>query len=117
MIESANTLNDSKDPPVIALKKLNASDDEIAAYSKEISDLHFSYKSFEHSSIVFVITSIKGVKKRFFNKNLTNVISQTKAGLNINPNEILTIAKQMYQIADDKVQASDLGEVPDEVDA
>ena len=92
------------------LKKLNKSDEEIAAYAKEIASLNFRYMQFEHSSVVYVITSINGEKKRYFNKNLTNALK----GITINPQEFLSKAKERYQIDSENVDSSNSGEFDDE---
>ena len=93
-----------------AMKAINMGDDEIAEYAKKVAALNFRYTQFEHSSVVFVITSINGEKKRFFNKNLRDNVN----GLKIDTNEVLNLAKQKYQIADAQIKQEDIGEFADE---
>ena len=93
-----------------AFRELQKSDEEFKRYAAEIAKIDFRYIQFEHSSVVFVITSINGQKKRFFNKNLTNAVK----GININPQEILALAKQKYNIAQQDEKNQTFGETPDE---
>jgi len=98
-----------------AFRDMQKSDEEIAAYAKQIAELNFRYTSFEHSSIVFVITKINGEKKRFFNKNLVSTIK----GFNINSEEFINLAKKKYNIENQKVNNDinnemGLGEFDDE---
>lgn len=85
---------------VSALKKLNADDATIKAYSDEIAALNFRYMKFLHSSIVYVITSINGVKKRFFNKNLSSCLQ----GIDVDPSIFLSLAKKKYNVDDEQTQ-------------
>jgi len=80
-------------------------------YSAEILKMQVNYRRFEHSSVVYVITTVDGEKKRFFNRNLRNCIR----GININPAEFEKLARQRYNIADAQTKAEDLGEFPDDL--
>lgn len=94
------------------LKKMNRSDEEIKAYSDEIAKLNFKYTRFNYASIVYVITTIGGVKKRFFNPELTDDVK----GTGVNPQEFLSMAKKMYKIDLEKASAetTNTGEFNDE---
>ena len=90
------------------LKKLQASDDTIKAYCKEIAALNFKDRHFKASSIVYVITSIGGKKKRYFNPDIKKEID----GVPIDGAFFKDYAERMYLI--DKENApSDLGEYDD----
>jgi hypothetical protein len=79
-------------------------------YGEEIKKINFDYRTFVHTSMVYVITSIKGEKKRFFNKRLTDAIN----GLNINPQEFINLAKKFYKVADEQTKTEDLGVFSDD---
>lgn len=79
-------------------------------YGVELNNINFQYRNFIHSHIVYVITSIKGEKKRFFNRKLTDCVK----GININPQEFINLAKRMYQIADEQSSSENLGEFDSE---
>lgn len=95
---------------VADLRKLNKSDDEIKAYVDEISKLNFRYTRFNYASIAYVITSIGGVKKRFFNENLSDDIK----GTGVNPSEFIEMAKKMYKLDLEKTANDTGGEFDDE---
>ena len=95
---------------VADLRKLNKSDDEIKAYVDEISKLNFRYTRFNYASIAYVITSIGGVKKRFFNENLSDDIK----GTGVNPSEFIDMAKKMYKLDLEKTANDTGGEFDDE---
>lgn len=95
---------------VADLRKLNKSDDEIKAYVDEISKLNFRYTRFNYASIAYVITSIGGVKKRFFNENLSDDIK----GTGVNPSEFIDMAKKMYKLDLEKTANDTNGEFDDE---
>ena len=50
------------------------------------------------------------ISSHLFNKNLTNAVK----GININPQEILALAKQKYNIAQQDEKNQSFGETPDE---
>lgn len=83
------------------LRKLNKSDEEIKAYANEIAKLNFRYTRFNYASIVYVITTINGKPKRFFNTELTDDIK----GTGVNPSEFIEMAKKMYKIDLENVAA------------
>lgn len=95
---------------VADLRKMNASDAEIKAYVDEISQLKFRYTRFNYASIAYVITSIGGVKKRFFNEELSDDIR----GTGVNPAEFIEMAKKMYKLDLEKTQNDPNGEFDDE---
>lgn len=95
---------------VADLRKLNKSDDEIKAYVDEISQLKFRYTRFNYASIAYVITSIGGVKKRFFNEQLSDDIR----GTGVNPAEFIEMAKKMYKLDLEKTANDNSGEFDDE---
>ncbi len=95
---------------VADLRKLNKSDDEIKAYIDEISKLNFRYTRFNYASIAYVITSIGGVKKRFFNDELSDDIK----GTGVNPAEFIEMAKKMYKLDLEKTANDTDGEFDDE---
>ena len=92
------------------LKKLGKSDEEIKAYSDKIAALKFRYTHFNYSSIVYVITSIGGVKKRFFNPNVSDMIKD----VSIDPSEFISMARSMYKLDLENTNDSEVGEVADE---
>ena len=79
-------------------------------YGVELNNLNFDYRTFIHSHIVYIITSINKEKKRFFNRQLSDCVK----GININPQEFINLAKKMYRIADESTDVSDLGEFDSE---
>lgn len=85
---------------VADLRKMNASDAEIKAYENEIAALKFSYRRFNFSSIAYVITTIGGVKKRFFNDELSSDIR----GTGVNPEEFIQMAKNWYKLDVEKTK-------------
>lgn len=95
---------------VADLRKLNKSDDEIKAYVDEISKLNFRYTRFNYASIAYVITSINGEKKRFFNDELSDDIK----GTGVNPAEFIEMAKKMYKLDLEKTANDANGEFDDE---
>lgn len=95
---------------VADLRKLNKSDDEIKAYVDEIAKLNFRYTRFNYASIAYVITSIGGVKKRFFNDELSDDIR----GTGVNPSEFIEMAKKMYKLDLEKTANDTGGEFDDE---
>lgn len=95
---------------VADLKKLNKSDAEIKAYADEISQLKFRYTRFNYSSIAYVIATIDGVKKRFFNSELSDDIR----GTGVNPAEFIEMARKMYKLDLEKTANDTAGEFDDE---
>lgn len=81
------------------LRKMNASDETIKAYSEELAKIPFKYTRFNVGSVAYVITTINGVKKRFFNPNLSEEIK----GLKIDPQEYISLAKKLYKIDDSAI--------------
>lgn len=96
------------------VKNGNATEEEMLKmfdeYGAEVQKMNFRYAQFAHSSFVYIITSVNGQKKRFFNQHLTDCIN----GININPQQFIALAKKMYQVADETVDMSDLGEFDSE---
>lgn len=95
---------------VADLRKLNKSDEEIKAYVDEIAALKFRYTRFNYASIAYVITTIGGVKKRFFNSELSDDIK----GTGVNPTEFIEMAKHMYKVDLEKTENDPDGEFEDE---
>lgn len=79
-------------------------------YGEEVVKINFDYRTFVHTSMVYVITSVDGEKKRFFNKHLTDAIK----GININPQEFINLAKKFYKVADEQTKTEDLGVFSDD---
>ena len=79
-------------------------------YGAELNNINFQYRNFIHANIVYIITSIKGEKKRYFNQKLTDCIK----GVNIKPQEFINLAKKMYQVADEQSAGENLGEFDSE---
>ena len=79
-------------------------------YGEELANINFRYHQFTHSSMVYVITSVDGQKRRFFNKHLTDTIK----GVKINPEEFIGLAKKFYKVADERSKTEQLGTFNDE---
>lgn len=79
-------------------------------YGEEVAKINFRYHQFTHTSMVYVITSVDGEKKRFFNKHLTDAIK----GVKINPQEFIDLAKKFYKVADEQTKTEDLGVFSDD---
>ena len=97
---------------VAELRKMNASDEVIQDYIKQrkTAEEGFRYTRFNYSSIAYVITSINGEKKRFFNDELSDDIK----GTGVNPAEFIEMAKKMYKLDLEKTANDANGEFDDE---
>ena len=80
-------------------------------YAAELGKINVKYQQFIHERILYIITSVNGEKKRFFNGKLASNIGDVQ----INPQEFINLAKKYYNIADEQVQSSDLGEFDDDI--
>lgn len=97
---------------VAELRKMNASDDVIKDYVTQRQNIEkgFRYTRFNYSSIAYAIATIGGVKKRFFNDELSKDILET----GVNPDEFLDIARKMYKLDLEKTANDSDGEFDDE---
>ena len=80
-------------------------------YAAELGKINVKYQQFIHERILYIITSVNGEKKRFFNTKLASNIGDVQ----INQQEFINLAKKYYNIADEQVQSSDLGEFDDDI--
>lgn len=76
------------------LKAMNAEEERIAAFIKEIDDLGMEYRNFESSSVLFIAATVNGEKLVFLNDRLQRCVE----GINIAPEDFLKIARERYNI-------------------
>ena len=73
---------------------MNAEEERIAAFIKEIDDLGMEYRNFESSSVLFIAATVNGEKLVFLNDRLQRCVE----GINIAPEDFLKIARERYNI-------------------
>jgi hypothetical protein len=80
------------DSGVNALRKMNAEESTIDAYTKDIEALKMNYQRFEYSSILYVAATVDGQKIIYINDKLMRNVE----GIDINPQDFIAIAKERY---------------------
>ena len=92
-----NILSKSGDADgVSALKKVNATDEQIASYLEELKALKFKVLKLIYDNIIFIVASVNGEKILFFNSNLANKIGSSSYAVDINPQSFMDKAKELY---------------------
>lgn len=79
---------------VAALRKMGAEEERIQDYINQINNLKFKYINFESNSILWIAATINGEKIVYINDNLYRAVD----GIDINPQDFRTIARERYQI-------------------
>lgn len=82
---------------VSALKKVNASEDDIKSYIDEIKKLNFKVMKLMYESIVFVVATSNNEKIFFWNSKLANQVGSGSYIVNIDPSSFKQKAKELYQ--------------------
>ena len=80
-----------------ALRKINASDEQIEEYTRELRELKFSVLKLFYDSILFIIASANGEKVYFINDKLANAVGSGSYIVNINPQSFLEKARELYR--------------------
>ena len=79
---------------VAALRKMGVEEERIQDYINQINNLKFKYINFESNSILWIAATINGEKIVYINDNLYRAVD----GIDINPQDFRTIARERYQI-------------------
>lgn len=102
-----NILSKSGDADgVSALKKVNATDEQIASYLEELKSLKFKVLKLIYDNIIFIVASVDGEKILFFNSNLANKIGSGSYAVDINPQSFMDKAKELYSKTFSELQES-----------
>lgn len=92
-----NIVAKASDPDgVSALKKVNATDEQIASYLEELKALKFKVLKLIYDNILFIVASVNGEKIFFFNSKLANKIGSGTYAVDINPQSFMDKAKEIY---------------------
>ena len=83
-----------KFPGVSALKKMEAEEDAIEEYIKEIKALKFSYMSFEANSILWIVATVDGEPIVYLNDKFQRAVND----INIAPQDFRKIAMERYKV-------------------
>lgn len=100
--EAINQILPKKSGPmgVSALKKINATDEQIARYIEEIKQCNFSVLKLMYNSILWVsATSPEGYKTFAINDILADEIGSGSYVVNINPSQFVKLANSRYENA------------------
>lgn len=93
-----NIISKSSDADgVSALKKVNATDEQIASYLEELKALKFKVLKLMYDNIVFIVASVNGEKILFFNSKLANKIGSSSYAVDINPQSFMDKARELYK--------------------
>jgi hypothetical protein len=100
--EAINQILPKKSGPmgVSALKKINATDEQIARYIEEIKQCNFSVLKLMYDSILWVsATAPEGYKTFAINDSLADKIGSGSYAVNINPSQFVKLANSRYENA------------------
>ena len=81
---------------VSALKKVNATDEQIQSYLQELKQLKFKVLKLMYDSILFVVASVNGEKIFFWNSKLAQQVGSGSYVVQIDPQSFMAKAKEMY---------------------
>lgn len=77
---------------VSALRKMNATEEEIQDYISQVNALKMRYINFENGSILWIAATVDGEKYVFINDRLSRVVND----IDINTEDFVKIAKERY---------------------
>lgn len=81
---------------VSALKKVNATDEQIASYVEELKKLKFKVLKLMYDSILFVVASVNGEKIFFWNSKLAKQVGSGSYIVPIDPQSFQDKARELY---------------------
>lgn len=84
---------------VSALRKVNATDEQIASYLEELKKLKFHVLKLMYDSILFVVASVNGEKIFFWNSKLAQQVGSGSYVVQIDPQSFMEKAKELYSKA------------------
>jgi hypothetical protein len=87
----------SDEDGVSALKKVNATDEQIASYLEELKALNFKVLKLLYDNIIFIVTTVDNEKILFFNSKLANKIGSSSYTVDINPQSFMDKARELYK--------------------
>lgn len=82
---------------VSALRKVNATDEQIASYLEELKALNFKVLKLLYDNIIFIVTTVDNEKILFFNSKLANKIGSSSYTVDINPQSFMDKARELYK--------------------
>ena len=82
---------------VSALRKVNATDEQIASYLEELKALNFKVLKLLYDNIIFIVTTVDNEKILFFNSKLANKIGSSSYAVDINPQSFMDKARELYK--------------------
>lgn len=88
----------SKSEPdgVSAMRKVNATDEQIKEYLEELKKLKFRILKLMYNSILFIVAKINGEKVFFINTKLPKQVGSSNYVVNINPESFIEKANDLY---------------------
>lgn len=81
---------------VSALKKVNATDEQIKSYLEELKQLKFQVLKLMYDSILFIVATVDGEKILFWNSKLAQQVGSGSYVVNIDPQSFMQKAKELY---------------------
>lgn len=117
--EAINQILPKKSGPmgVSALKKINATDEQIARYIEEIKQCNFSVLKLMYDSILWVsATSPEGYKTFAINDSLADKIGSGSYVVNINPSQFVKLANSRYENAYKPLRPGDENRIKHDLD-
>ncbi len=83
------------DSGLTALRKADADEETMKNYLSRIKELKFIYKTFEYSSVVYMVGTVEGEKFVYINESLTR--KPSSVGVDVNPQTFVDMAKKKYE--------------------
>ena len=84
---------------VSALRKVNATDEQIASYVEELKKLKFRVLKLMYDSILFVVATVNGEKIFFWNSKLAKQVGSGSYVVQIDPQSFQDKARQLFSKA------------------
>ena len=91
---------------VSALKKINATDEQIKSYLEELKALKFKVLKLMYDSILFVVATVNGEKIFFWNSKLAQQVGSGSYIVPIDPQSFMQKAKELYATSYEELRES-----------
>ena len=91
---------------VSALRKVNATDEQIASYLEELKQLKFKVLKLMYDSILFVVATVNNEKILFWNSKLAKQVGSGSYVVQIDPQSFMQKAKELYATSYEELRES-----------